>query len=103
MVDAFAPMAHTTTVHLLIAITAANGWDIKQADVKCAYLNAELPKMIYLALPKGMECEDGKVMALKRAVYCLATSGVLWHECFKDKMLKLSMTAVTDDTTVFCT
>ena len=77
MVDAFAPMAHTTTVHLLIAITAANGWDIKQADVKCVYLNAKLPETIYLAPPKGMERDDGKVMALKRAVYGLATSGAL--------------------------
>lgn len=95
-------MAHPTTICLLIAIAAANSWDIKQAEVECTYLNAELPEMICLAPPKGMECEDSKVMTLKQAFYCLATFGALWHECFKDKMFKFKMTVVTDDNTVFC-
>jgi len=53
MIDAFAPMAHPTTIRLLISIAAANGWDIKQADISTAYLSAELPQTIYLAPPKG--------------------------------------------------
>ena len=101
MIDAFAPMAHPTTIRLLVSIAAANGWDIKQADVSTAYLQAELPETIYLSPPKGMERADGKVMALKRAVYGLATVGALWHECFVDKMKKFGMTAITDDNTVF--
>jgi len=101
MIDAFAPMAHPTTIRLLVSIAAANGWDIKQSDISTAYLSAELPETIYLAPPKGMERSDGKVMALRRAVYGLATSGALWHSCFVDKMSKFGMVPITDDDTIF--
>jgi len=101
MIDAFAPMAHPTTIRLLVSIAAANGWDIKQADISTAYLSAKLPEMIYLSPPKGKERKDGKVMGLKRAVYGLATSGALWHECFVDKMKKFGMESITDDNTIF--
>lgn len=101
MVDDFALMAHPTTIRLLVSIAAANRWDIKQADVTCAYLNADLPKTIYLSPPRGLESEDCKVMTLKKAVYGLATSGALWHQCFIDKMAKFRMTAIPDDNIIF--
>ena len=65
MVDAFAPMAHPTTISLLVSIIAANRWDIKQEDVTYVYLHTELPETIYCVPPKGIEWEDGKIMALK--------------------------------------
>jgi len=40
-------------------------------------------------------------MGLRKAVYGLATSGALWHECFIDKMFKFGMESVTDDNTLF--
>ena len=104
IIDAFAPMVYPKTIRLVVLIAAANGWDIKQSDNSTAYLQAELPEMIYLYPPKGMERADCKVMGLKRAVYGLATSGALWHECFVDKMHKFRMVAITDNKTVFrCT
>eukprot|EP00961_Rhodomonas_salina_P272419 3681258-Rhodomonas_salina.1 len=44
-------MAHPITIRTLIALAVANGWYLRQGDVKTAYLNAELPKPVYLRPP----------------------------------------------------
>eukprot|EP00961_Rhodomonas_salina_P086893 1168706-Rhodomonas_salina.1 len=44
--ETFAPMAHPVTIRTMIAIAEANGWYMKQGDVKTAYLNAKLEKPV---------------------------------------------------------
>mmetsp|Transcript_18521 Transcript_18521/g.37617 ORF Transcript_18521/g.37617 Transcript_18521/m.37617 type:complete len:1118 (-) Transcript_18521:723-4076(-) len=101
--DTFAPMAHPIVIRMLISIAVANGWDIKQSDCKTAYLNAMLPKPVYLRPPKGLEhmLGKGRVMRLKRAVYGLGTSGRLWYQLFTKKNKDFGMTAITDDDCCF--
>jgi len=101
--DTFAPMAHPITIRLLISIAIANGWSIMQSDCKTAYLNAKLPKPVYLRPPKGLESivGNGKVMRLKRAVYGLGASGRLWYQLFTQKNREFGMTSITADDCVF--
>eukprot|EP00961_Rhodomonas_salina_P035496 477588-Rhodomonas_salina.1 len=73
-------MAHPVTIRTIVSVAVANGWYLRQADVKTAYLNAELPEPVYLAPPKGLENPKNprQVMRLRKAVYGLAASGRLW-------------------------
>ena len=77
-------MAHPVTIRTILAVAAANGWDVKQSDVTTTYLNAELPEPVYLQPSQGLEHprDPRKVMLLKKAVYGLAASGRLWWQLF---------------------
>eukprot|EP00961_Rhodomonas_salina_P023279 312860-Rhodomonas_salina.1 len=96
-------MAHPITIRTMIAIAVANGWYMKQGDVKTAYLNAKLEKPVYLRQPKGIEpiIGCGKIMALRKAVYGLGASGRLWWQTFMQKNKDFGMTSITSDDCVF--
>eukprot|EP00961_Rhodomonas_salina_P073447 987278-Rhodomonas_salina.1 len=96
-------MAHPVTIRTLIAIAVAKGWYMRQGDVKTAYLNAELPKPVYLRLPKGLEplLGSGKILELRKAVYGLGASCRLWWQTFTEKNRKFGMELMTADDCVF--
>lgn len=99
--ETFAPMAHPTTIRTIIAIACANGWMIKQADIKTAYLNAKLPKPIYMRPPVGLEVGKGKVWKIHRATYGLGATGRLWWQLFAKKNKEFGMEPVTTDDCAF--
>jgi hypothetical protein len=49
--EAFAPIAHWTTIHTLIAVTSVRRCTIYQLDVKNAFLHNELRKEVYMHSP----------------------------------------------------
>ncbi|GKV15736.1 hypothetical protein SLEP1_g26495 [Rubroshorea leprosula] len=63
--ETFAPVAHPTSVHSLIAIAATKGWKLFQMDVKNAFLNGDLTEEVYMQPPPGLEHPPNKVCQLK--------------------------------------
>ena len=51
--ETFAPVAKFTSNHVILALAAHNNWEIHQVDVKNAYLNVALTKVIYMRQPPG--------------------------------------------------
>ena len=56
---------------LLLAAAAVHDWEIKQMEVKSAFLNPVLDEEIYIKPPQG--CEEGKggVLRLLKSLYGL--------------------------------
>ena len=53
-------------------LAAANKWKISQTNVTQAFLEGKLDCVdLYINPPLGFPCAPGKVLKLKRAVYCL--------------------------------
>ncbi|GKE29761.1 zinc finger, CCHC-type containing protein [Tanacetum coccineum] len=51
--DTYAPVAHITTIRLLLALAAIHNLVIHQMDVKTAFLNGGLDEEVYMKQPKG--------------------------------------------------
>nr|GFA41952.1 glyceraldehyde-3-phosphate dehydrogenase, cytosolic [Tanacetum cinerariifolium] len=51
--DTYAPVAHISTIRLLIALAATHNLVIHQMDVKTAFLNGDLEEEIYMKQPEG--------------------------------------------------
>ena len=71
--ETFAPVAHFTSIHTIIALAAAMGWKLYQMDVKTTFLNGEIEEEVYIEQPKGFEVhgKETHVCRLKKALYGL--------------------------------
>jgi hypothetical protein len=84
--ETFAPVAKIATARLLIALAAYYGWDIKQMDVKTAFLNPELYEDVYMQLPEGFDWlvdernKGAKYIKLRKALYGLKQAPREWYQ-----------------------
>jgi len=51
--EIFSPVARYTTIHLIIALAALQGWNLHQMDVKNAFLHGSLKEEVCVDQPKG--------------------------------------------------
>ena len=60
--ETFAPVAFATTIRLLLAIALVSSLELRQFDIKCAFLYADLPKKerVYMRAPPGYASHDVK-------------------------------------------
>jgi hypothetical protein len=80
--ETFAPVAHWTAVHYLIAVASVRRWTISQLNVKNAFLHGELHKVVYMHPPPGYFVPDGYVCCLCRSLYGLKQAPRAWFERF---------------------
>ena len=52
--ETFAPTVGKATIRTVMSFAAAKGWELEQADVDTAFLNAELTEDIYMTVPEGV-------------------------------------------------
>ena len=46
--ETFAPVARMNSIQIVLAIAAANRWEVHQMDVKSAFLHGDLHEEIYM-------------------------------------------------------
>ena len=54
----FAPVARYTTIRLIIALVASQGWNLHQMDVKTVFLHDSIKEEVYVEQPEGFEIYD---------------------------------------------
>nr|GEY77314.1 zinc finger, CCHC-type [Tanacetum cinerariifolium] len=90
--DTYAPVAHITTIILLLALEAIHNLVIYQMDVKTAFLNGDLDEEVYMKQPEGfvMPGNEYKVCKLVKSLYGLKQAPKQWHQKFDeaDNMLE---------------
>ena len=87
----YAPVASWTSVRLLMALTALNGWHTKQIDYVLAFPQAPVEKELFMRIPRGFEVEgvdDPKnyVLKLHRNVYGQKQAGRVWNRYLVKKL-----------------
>ncbi|SCV72841.1 BQ2448_4378 [Microbotryum intermedium] len=74
----YAPVVKFTSIRALIALDAANGYHVHQADVNKAYLHGKLDKLLYMRVPQGINL-PGKILKLTKSIYGLRQAGTIWN------------------------
>ena len=59
------------SMRLALAIAALKQWEVHHMDVKCAFLNGDLTKEIYMQKPEGFVSNPSLVCRLKKSLYGL--------------------------------
>ena len=78
--ETFAPVAFATTIRLLLAIALVSSLQLRQFDIKCAFLYASLPKheQVYMRAPPG--CGRKGYWRLLKSLYGLKQSPRLFNQ-----------------------
>ena len=92
--DTFAPVTCLETLRLMFALAVEQNWEIRQIDVKNAYLYGDLDEEIYMEAAKGMDIPKGKVLRLKKALYGLKQAGQAWYTKLRSVMKQFGLTQV---------
>ncbi|KAL0430697.1 UNVERIFIED_CONTAM: Retrovirus-related Pol polyprotein from transposon RE2 [Sesamum radiatum] len=71
-VESFSPVAKAVTVRLLLAVAAAQNWEIHQLDVNNAFLHGHLDEEIFMTPPEGYQVAEGSQSCHD---HCLFTKG----------------------------
>jgi transposase InsO family protein len=82
--DTYASVTKPATVKIMLALVARLDMECKQYDLVTAFLNALIKKhRIFVEMPHGFEEYEGKmqkICLLRRALYGLKQSPLLWYE-----------------------
>ena len=91
--ETYSPTAKMPTIRIVLSLAVQNRYQLRQLDIKTAYLNAKLDKEILMKQPEGFEKfdEEGKplVCLLKKSLYGLKQSGRNWHRTLKSYLEEL--------------
>ena len=100
--ETYAPTPAASSVKLLVAIAVKNDWELRQLDVKQAFIQADLDFNVFMKLPDGCGDKSGKVVKLKKSVYGLKQAGRRWAMHLGDVIVrKIGMEQCKEDPCVF--
>ncbi|SGY77691.1 BQ5605_C005g03697 [Microbotryum silenes-dioicae] len=98
--ETFAPVAKFTSIRALLALAAAHGYHVHQADIDKAYLHGKLDAPLYIRVPDGIYM-PGKVLQLHRSLYGLRQAGRIWNDKIDSALSALGYVATESDHCVY--
>jgi hypothetical protein len=92
--ETFAPVVQWSTVRMLMTLTLAFDLHTRCIDFSNAFVQADLPKPIYIHLPMGFKPPDGSddsILELKKSLYGLCEAPKLWFDHLSEKLTSPAM------------
>lgn len=99
--ETFSPVVKFTSIRSILGIAAAEKLNLKQFDVKTAFLYGDLSEDIYMCQPEGFSDGTDNVCKLQKSLYGLKQSARCWNQKFTSFLKKFKLTAVDADPCVF--
>jgi len=93
----FALVMRFETLRTFLALAVSMKWDIKQFDVKGAYLHGLLKESIFMDQPRGFDDGSGHVCKLIRTLYGLCQAGNVWNGEFNAAMKEIGFIQLKAD------
>jgi Reverse transcriptase (RNA-dependent DNA polymerase) len=98
--ETYAATLATRVFRFLMALTAYFDLEAKQFDAINAFTNAQINSKIWIRFPPGME-RSGRALLLKRALYGLRVSPLLWYNLLCETMRILGLQPVPECACLF--
>ena len=103
--ETFSPLVRYDFIRVLLALAASNDLEMKQFDVKTAFLYDDLRENIYVTLPEGVVSASDVVnpgCKPNKALYGLKQASRCWSKTFIDFMTKFGFCLCESDSSIFC-
>ena len=101
--EIFAPVARLEAIRILLSYACLHDIKLYQMDVKSAFLNGRISKLIYFEQPPGFEDpkKPNHVYKLAKALYGLKQAPRAWYERLRDFLIYKGFKIGKVDTTLF--
>ncbi|XP_065859400.1 retrovirus-related Pol polyprotein from transposon RE1 isoform X1 [Euphorbia lathyris] len=100
--ETFSPVTKMTTIRMLLALAAINGWFLEQLDINNAFLHGDLQEDIYMELPPGIETDIiNPVCKLKKSLYGLKQASRQWNSKLTASLRKFGFQQADSDPSLF--
>ncbi|SGY45138.1 BQ5605_C001g00251 [Microbotryum silenes-dioicae] len=96
----YAPVVKFMSIQALIALAAANGYHVHQANVNKAYLHGKLDKPLYMRVPQGINM-PGKILRLSKSIYGLRQAGTIWNAEIDSTLRSLGYVPTRSDICIY--
>jgi hypothetical protein len=96
----FAPVARWDSIRTLLCLAAIHDLELRQLDVKTAYLNGPLEEEIYMKAPDGFSYSS-PYWRLRKGLYGLRQAGRQWYLTLHDAYTDLGYTRCESDWSVY--
>jgi len=101
-IETYSLTIQADSLRLTVAIASLNEWNLKQLDIKAAYLNADLEEKIYLKIPLGdKNYNKNKYWLLKKALYGLKQAGRMWYKEISHFLISIGFKKYNTDKRLF--
>ena len=77
-VETYSPTPEALCVKTVVAVAVERDWELRQLDVKQAYIQTDLGYDVYMKLPDGCGDKSGEIVKLNKAVNGLKQAGRQW-------------------------
>ena len=96
--ETHAPVTRLESIRTLLALAAYEDWEVRQIDVKTAYLYGNLEEEIYMDVPEGMtDIPEGHCLLLVKALYGLKQARRQWYQTLKGVVKEFGMKQLPSD------
>lgn len=98
--ETYVLVVRSDTSRILLFIASSLNWNIRQFDIKMAFLYDNMDRMLYIVQSKRFE-KRNNVCLLNLALYELVQSAHLWFDEIKDKLLIYGLVQSKHDEALF--
>ncbi|XP_024011200.1 uncharacterized protein LOC112086480 [Eutrema salsugineum] len=101
--ETYSPVVRTATVRSVLHLATIMDWDVKQMDVKNAFLHGDLSETVYMTQPTGFEdkAHPDYVCRLNKSLYGLKQSPRAWFDKFSSFLLDFGFVCSNKDPSLF--
>ena len=86
--EVFSPVMRHNSLRTLLSLAAVNDLEVKQMDVKTAFLHGELEEDVYIYAPKGAGYEPGTILKLNKSLYGLKQAPRVFNTVLNEHIVK---------------
>lgn len=101
--ETFSPVVKKPTVCIILSLAAQFDWELRQLEVKNAFLHGNLTEEVYMQQPQGFinPNSPNHVCKLLKSLYGLKQTPRAWFECFTSHLLTLGFQTSHADSSLF--
>ena len=95
--ETYAPVSTYATMRILMLLAAHRGWEVKQLDIKTAFLNGDIDTLQYMIQPPGFQNGQAQVCKLLKSLYGLKQAPRQWYLKISELLKSLGFTPHPSD------
>ncbi|CAI5483042.1 unnamed protein product [Closterium sp. Yama58-4] len=85
--ETYAPVSSYVTLRIFLSIVAVLDLNLMQLDMKNAFLQSKLDRVLYMSQPDYFNDGTGRVCKLLKSLYGLKQSQLLWYKALNDVLV----------------